>query len=63
LFNFWDDQKDGYIRGKKLASDIIALGLARNTEFVYRLISIILRKPFQTVPQEKITLKDFQDLC
>ena len=62
LFDMWDPDRDGYMYGDKLADNISALGLSRNKEFIYRLMSLMIKKPLNTLAQEKITKEEFAKL-
>ncbi len=49
LFDMWDPDRDGYLHGEKLADYILSLGLAKNKEFIFRLMSITLKRPFTSI--------------
>ncbi len=48
--------------GDKLADNIISLGLAQNKEFIFRLMSILLKRPLDSLAKEKITKEEFSKL-
>ena len=47
----------------KLVENAVMLGLARNKEFIYRLISITLKKPLDGLESEKVTREEFAKLA
>jgi hypothetical protein len=49
LFDMWDPDRDGYMYGDKLADNISLLGLAQNKEFIFRLMSILLKRPLNNL--------------
>ena len=62
LFDMWDPDRDGYMYGDKLAECISSLGLARNKEFIFRIMSILLKRPLNSLSQEKVTKEEFTKL-
>jgi hypothetical protein len=58
----WDPDRDGYMYGEKLADCICSLGLAQNKEFIFRLMSILLKRPLNNLPKEKVTKEEFSKL-
>ena len=62
LFDMWDPDRDGYLFADKLADCVLSLGLAKNKEFMYRLLAITLRRPLNTLPKEKVTKEEFHKL-
>lgn len=63
LFDVWDPDRDGYMLAHKLVENAVMLGLARNKEFIYRLISITLKKPLDGLESEKVTREEFAKLA
>ena len=63
LFDVWDSDRDGYMLAHKLVENAVMLGLARNKEFIYRLISITLKKPLDGLESEKVTREEFAKLA
>jgi hypothetical protein len=59
----WDPDRDGYMYGDKLAENICSLGLAMNKEFIFRLMSILLKRPLDNLAKEKITKEEFSKLA
>jgi len=45
LFNFWDEEKSGFIPLDIIVKDMMAIGLAPSNELLVRMISIVLKMP------------------
>jgi len=62
VFGFWDQENDGYIVGAKIAERIIELGLAPNKEFVFRMLSGVIKLDFKVLHKYKVTFEQFKKL-
>ena len=62
LFKSWDQADDTYIEANILSKHLVDLGLATNRDFVYRMISVVLKKPLIAVHHMKVTCEEFKKM-